>query len=105
VNEKLFQIVSKSGIGCSSVTFKQLPCHDCFIVLNFKFVENILFFVFLELCSKLPEAIQETTRAEELQSHNEFIKEMVMASLPKSKKSTVDSELKRVCRVHVQVNE
>ncbi|XP_023713346.1 ribonuclease P protein subunit p29 isoform X1 [Cryptotermes secundus] len=51
--------------------------------------------VLLDLCSKLPEAIQEATRVEELQSHNEFIKEMVMASLPKSKQSTVDSEFKR----------
>jgi hypothetical protein len=52
----------------------------------------------------LPKAIQETT-GDELQSHNEYIKEMVTASLPKSEKSTVDSEFKRVCRVHAQGDE
>jgi hypothetical protein len=61
-------------------------------------------FYFSDLCSKLPRAIQETTGVEELQSDNEFIKEMVTASLPQSKHSTVDSELKRVRRFGVQRN-
>ncbi|KDR22434.1 ribonuclease P protein subunit p29 [Zootermopsis nevadensis] len=48
-----------------------------------------------DLCSKLPKEIQQITGVKELQSDNEFIKEMVTASLPQSKHSTVDSELKR----------
>lgn len=48
-----------------------------------------------DVCAKLSKAIQETTGVQELQSDNEFIKQMVTASLPKSKHSTVDSELKR----------
>jgi hypothetical protein len=49
----------------------------------------------------LPKAIQETTGVEELQSNNKFIKEMVTASLPQSKHSTVDNEFKRVRRSDV----
>jgi hypothetical protein len=64
-----------------------------------------LLFYFLDLCSKLPKAIQEATGVEELQSHNEFIKEMVTESLPKSKHAAVDGEFKRVCRAHVQGND
>jgi len=45
----------------------------------------------------LSKAIQEATGVQELQSDNEFIKQMVTASLPKSKHCTVDGELKRVC--------
>jgi hypothetical protein len=44
----------------------------------------------------LSKAIQEATGVQELQSDNEFIKQMVTASLPKSKHRTVDNELKRV---------
>lgn len=53
------------------------------------------------MCSKLSKAIQETAGVQELQSDNEFIKQMVTASLPKSKHSTVDSELKRVCTMEL----
>jgi hypothetical protein len=53
------------------------------------------------VCAKLSKAIQETTGVQELQSDNEFIKQMVTASLPKSKHSTVDSELKRVCTMEL----
>jgi hypothetical protein len=49
----------------------------------------------------LPKAIQESIGVKELQSDNEFIKEMITASLPQSKQSAVDSELKRVCRSYV----
>jgi hypothetical protein len=44
----------------------------------------------------LSKTIQEATGVQELQSDNEFIKQMVTASLPKSKQNTVDNELKRV---------
>jgi len=47
----------------------------------------------------LSKAIQEATGVQELQSDTEFIKQMVTASLPKSKHHTVENELKRVCAV------
>lgn len=51
------------------------------------------------MCAKLSETIQETAGVQELQSDNEFIKQMVTASLPKNERPRVDSELKRVCTI------
>jgi hypothetical protein len=52
---------------------------------------------FSDVCAKLSKEVQEATGVQELQSDKEFIKQMVTASLPKSKQCTVGNELKRVC--------